>query len=365
MSGDPIRIGIIGTGGIARSYARAYREIPEAEIVGLCDIVPGKAAAYGEREGFTKAKSYIRYQDMLEDLELDAISVSTPNASHAFITIDCLQAGKHVLCEKPMSVTLDEAVNMAKAAKRADRLLSIGFQPRYDPNMMAIRDIVQSGVLGKIYYVETGGGRRRGIPGGSFINKAEAGFGAIADIGCYSLDMAMNALGYPKPLTVTAHSSDYFGKSPKYSGAWDPEDFQVEDFGTAFVRLEGDIVLYFKISWAMHLDSMGATFFLGKDAGLKCTPGSTGNWGGAWDGGVGSITLYHDLQGHQTESPIPVTPRDFNLFTEKVRDFVLSVRDGGKAPIPGEQIVRNQAIIDGILRSAATGKEVKIEIPEI
>mgnify|MGYP000959008107 FL=1 len=88
MSGDPIRIGIIGTGGIARSYARAYREIPEAEIVGLCDIVPGKAAAYGEREGFTKAKSYIRYQDMLEDLELDAISVSTPNASHAFITID-------------------------------------------------------------------------------------------------------------------------------------------------------------------------------------------------------------------------------------------------------------------------------------
>jgi predicted dehydrogenase len=110
---------------------------------------------------------------------------------------------------------------------------------------------------------------------------------------------------------------------------------------------------------------MGATFFLGKDAGLKCTPGSTGNWGGAWDGGVGSITLYHDLQGHQTESPIPVTPRDFNLFTEKVRDFVLSVRDGGKAPIPGEQIVRNQAIIDGILRSAATGKEVKIEIPEI
>lgn len=192
MSEDPLRIGIIGTGGIARAYARAYREIPEAEVVGLCDIIPGKAAAFGEREGFTKAKSYVQYNDMLEELELDAVSVSTPNASHAFITIDCLQAGKHVLCEKPMSVTLDEAVNMARAAKRADRILSIGFQPRYDPNMQAIRELVQSGILGKIYYVETGGGRRRGMPGGSFINKEEAGFGAIADIGCYSLDMAMN-----------------------------------------------------------------------------------------------------------------------------------------------------------------------------
>ena len=209
MSKDPVRIGIIGTGGIARAYARAYREIPEAEVVGLCDIIPGKAAAYGEREGFTKAKSYVRYQDMLEELELDAVSVSTPNASHAFITIDCLKAGKHVLCEKPMSVTLEEAVNMAKAAKKADRILSIGFSSRYDPNMQVIRDIVQS-ELGKIYYVETGGGRRRGMPGGSFINKAEAGFGAIADIGCYSTGYGLKRLGYPKPLTVTAHSSDYF-----------------------------------------------------------------------------------------------------------------------------------------------------------
>ncbi|NMB12071.1 MAG: Gfo/Idh/MocA family oxidoreductase, partial [Firmicutes bacterium] len=181
MSKDPIRVGIIGTGGIAGAYARAYREIPEAEVVGLCDIVSGKAAAYGEREGFAKAKTYVCYQDMLEELELDAISVSTPNASHASITIDCLETGKHVLCEKPMSVTLDEAVAMARAAKKANRILSIGFQPRYDPNMQAIRDLVQSGILGKIYYVETGGGRRRGMPGGSFINRDQAGFGAIAD----------------------------------------------------------------------------------------------------------------------------------------------------------------------------------------
>ncbi len=362
---EKIRIGIIGTGGIARAYARAYHDIPEAEVVGLCDIIPGKADAYAEAQGFPQAKTYVRYQDMIEELELDAVSVSTPNLAHAFISIDCLKAGLHVLCEKPMSVTLDDAVAMAKAAKASERILSIGFQPRYDPNMQTIRELVQSGILGKIYYVETGGGRRRGMPGGSFIRKDEAGFGAIADIGCYSLDMALNALGYPKPLTVTAHKTDYFGKSPLYNGGWKPEEFQVEDFGTAFIRLENDIALYFKISWAMHMDSMGATFFLGTDAGLKCTPGGTGNWGGAWDGGVGSITLYHDLKGHQTQSPIPLKERNFNLFTEKVRRFVHAVQNGEQAPIPAEQIVRNQAVIDGILRSSETGKEVDIVIPEI
>ncbi len=360
-----VRIGIIGTGGIARAYARAYHAIPEVEVVGLCDIVPGRAELFGEVQNFPEAQVFEDYRDMLDSLEMDAVSVSTPNLAHSFITIDCLKAGLHVLCEKPMSVTLEEAVDMAKAAKKAERILSIGFQPRYDPNMQTIRELVQSGVLGKIYYVETGGGRRRGIPGGSFIKKDEAGFGAIADIGCYSLDMALNALGYPKPLSVTAHSSDYFGKSSKYRGNWDPADFGVEDFGTAFIRLENDMVLYFKISWAMHMDSMGSTFFLGTDAGLKCTPASTGNWGGAWDGSVGSITIYHDLEGHQTASPIPIKPHGLTLFTEKVRDFVLNVQSGGKAPIPGEQIVRNQAVIDGILRSAQSGKEVSITIPEI
>lgn len=363
---DRIKIGIVGTGGIARSYARAYHDIPEAEVVALCDIVPGKAAAFGERHQFPGAKTFIDYRVMLEQCELDAISVSTPNAAHHFVTVDALAAGLHVLCEKPMSVTLEQAVEMARAAKKANRILSIGFQPRYDPNMQEIRRIVQSGILGKVYYVETGGGRRRGMPWGTFINKETAGFGAIADIGCYSLDMALNALGYPKPLTVSAQATDYFGKSPKYNGGRDPAEFEVEDFGTAYVRLEGDIVLLFKISWAMHLDTMGAAFFLGTEAGLKCTPGGIGNWGGAWDGGVGSITLYQDLMGHQVDTEIPLKQRgNLNIFTEKVRRFVLAVKEGGKAPIPGEQIVRNQAVIDGILRSVALKREVDIVIPEI
>ena len=154
--------------------------------------------------------------------------------------------------------------------------------------MKAIKDIVQSGQLGNVYYVQTGGGRRRGMPRGTFINKELAGAGAMADIGCYSLDLALNALGYPKPLSVSAYTSNHFGTNPTYHP--EADRFEVEDFGVALVRLEGGRVLNFKISWAMHMDSLGPTLFLGTDAGLRLTPAGSGPYSGVWDGGIGSIT---------------------------------------------------------------------------
>lgn len=357
-----LRIGIIGSGGIARGHARAYKSRPDVRVVGVCDIVPGKAKAFIEAQELEGAADFERVEDLLE-LGLDAVSVCTPNVAHHSTSIAALNAGAHVLVEKPMAVTLEQAVEMAQTAKRMNRILSVGFQPRYDPNMQTLTQIVRSGQLGTIYYVETGGGRRRGMPGGTFIRKDLAGAGAMADIGCYSLDLALNALGYPKPLSVSAATYNFLGRSPKYHP--EADRFEVEDFGVAFVRLEGNITLVVKISWAMHMDTLGATIFLGSEAGLKVTPPGSGPWSGAWDGGIGSITLFHDLLGHMTESPIPIRRHDINIFAEKVHDFVRAVQTGGPAPIPGEQIVRNQAIIDGVLRSAASGREVEIHIPEI
>ncbi len=243
-------------------------------------------------------------------------------------------------------------------------MLSVGFQPRYDPNMVAIKEIVQSGQLGKVYYVETGGGRRRGMPGGTFIRKELAGAGAIADIGCYSLDMALNALGYPKPLTVSAVTSNHFGTNPKYHK--EAAGFEVEDFGAALIRLEGDITLHFKISWAMHMDTLGATMFLGTDAGLKVTTPDTGSpWNGVWDGGVGSITLFHDEEDKHAHRSIPVIEHEVDRFFEKVKAFVIAIQEDRPAPIPAEQILINQAIIDGILRSSEARREVEILIPDL
>jgi predicted dehydrogenase len=184
----------------------------------------------------------------------------------------------------------------------------------------------------------------------------------MADIGCYSLDLVLHALGNPKPLTVSAYTSNFFGTNPAYHP--EADKFEVEDFAVAIVRLEGGKVLNFKTSWAMHMDTLGATMFLGTNAGLKLTPAGSGPWSGVWDGGIGSISLFHDVMGHHVDSSIPVQTHQLDIFTEKVRDFVVSVKEGKSAPVPGEQILINQAIIDGALRSAAQEKEVNIELPE-
>ncbi|RXZ78328.1 gfo/Idh/MocA family oxidoreductase [Paenibacillaceae bacterium] len=357
---SPVRIGIIGTGGIAHAHARAYKNIPWVEIVGVADVIPGKAEQFLAQQELPEAKAYTDHRQLL-DTDLDGVSICTPNVSHHVLTVDALRAGKKVLLEKPMSVTLDQAIDMVQTAKETDGMLSIGFQPRYDPNMKLLQDIVQSGKLGKVYYVETGGGRRRGMPGGTFIRKELAGAGAMADIGCYSLDMALNTLGYPKPLTVSAYTSNYFGANPLYHA--EADRFDVEDFGVALVRFDNDMVLQFKISWAMHMDSLGSTLFLGADAGLKVTPHGTGNWSGVWDGKIGSMTMFHDFMGAQTNTPIPTIEHSKDLFFEKVRDFAEAVRDGGPAPIPGDQIMIQQAIIDGVIRSAEAKREVTIDLP--
>ncbi|MDD4139703.1 MAG: Gfo/Idh/MocA family oxidoreductase [Eubacteriales bacterium] len=360
---EPLRIGIIGTGGIAHAHARAYLAIPEVTIVGGADIVPGKARAFLDEFGLTEARDFASHEDLLK-MDLDAVSVCTYNATHALCAIDALASGRHVLCEKPMSITLAEAVAMTRAEKASGKILSIGFQPRYDVNTQKVKSIIAEGALGKVYYIQTGGGRRRGIPGRTFINKETAGVGALADIGCYALDFALNSIGYPKPLTVSAYASNYFGTNPKYYA--DAARFQVDDFSAAFIRLEGDIVLDFRMSWAMHMDTTGDFVFLGTDAGLKVRQPHMKWWGGAWDGPIGQISFMHDQFGIPTETPVPLAENTGpSLFEKKVRAFVDAVINGKEAPIPTSQILYNQAILDGIIRSSAEKREVAIEIEQI
>lgn len=359
------RVGIIGTGWIAQSHILNYKKMPDVEIVAGADLIPGKAKAFFEEYGVPDALCFESHTELLNSVELDAVSVCTYNATHAECTIDALKKGVNVMLEKPMCVTLEEAVEIFKAEKESEKLLSIGFQPRFDPNMKKIKEIVESGVLGKIYYIQTGGGRRRGIPtpyGTSFIEKETGGIGALGDIGCYSLDMVLNAIGYPKPLTVTGYTSDYFGKRPNYykNHPEYAEVFGVDDFAAGFVRLEGDIILDFRISWAMNMDTSGDTLILGTEGGLRI-PSTE-----CWNGSVGGpMKIYHEVAGSQVETEIPVIESKEDLFYLKLRSFLDAIRDGGPSPVPSSQIIINQAIIDGIAKSAALGREIEINIPEI
>ncbi len=355
-----LKVGIIGTGWIAESHIQSYKIQPDVEIVAAADLIPGKAEKFMEKFGVTGVRFYPSHKEMIDNEELDAVSICTYNTQHAEPTIYALKKGIPVLLEKPFTVTLEEAEEVCKVEKESGTFVSVGFQPRFDANMQMIKKIVDSGVLGKIYYIQTGGGRRRGIPGSTFIEKATRGIGALGDIGCYSLDMVLNAIGYPKPLTVSGYVSDFFGKDPKYNGE-DAARFSVDDFAAAFIRLEGDIILDFRIAWAMHVNTPGDTIIFGTEGALRIP--STD----CWNGSVGGpMTLYHDVCGARTETVIPILQNvgKGGLFDKKIRSFLDAVKTGGPAPVPTSQILYNQAIIDGINKSAACGREVEIKFSE-
>ena len=367
-----LRVGIIGCGWIAASHMKAYLAQPDVEIVAACDIIPGKAETFIKGYGLENVKTdYADDVAMLADksLALDAVSVCTYNRQHAPCAIHALEAGVNVLLEKPFTVTTEEAIEVMRAEKKSGKVLSIGFQPRLDANMQMIKKIVQSGELGQIYYIQTGGGRRRGIPtpfGTSFIEDKTAGLGALADIGCYSLDMVLNAIGYPKPLTVSGYKSAFFGTDPKYSNyvaTGHPEyaeKFGVDDFAAAFIRLEGGIIVDFRISWAMNMDTSGDALILGTKGGLRI-PSTE-----CWNGTVGGpMKIYHEVAGSQVATEIPILPQKEPVFNLKIRSFLDACKNGTPAPVPSSQILYNQAIIDGINKSAKLGREIEIEIPEI
>ena len=367
FSEKKLRIGIIGTGGISGAHIEAYMKQPDVEIVAGCDLIPGKAEARFADHGVEGAKTFVDYKEMIDTVEMDAVSVCTYNCTHAECAIYALEHGLHVLLEKPFTVTLEEAVAVMKAEKASGKIVSVGFQPRFDANMQMIKKIVQSGELGRVYYVQTGGGRRHGIPvswSETFIEGDKAGLGALGDIGCYSIDLVMNALGNPKPLTVTGTATDFFGTTPEaYAEVGKPEcaeKFSVDDYASAYIRLEGGVILDFRIAWYMHMDTPGDTIILGTKGGLRVP--STDCWNGSFDK---PMTLYHDVAGKPVETTIPLLPPTYDLWDRKIRSFLDAIITGGKAPVPTDEILYNQAILDGINRSSKLGREVAIEIPEI
>ncbi len=367
-----VKVGIIGTGWIAGAHMEQYKKMPDVELIAAADLVPGKAEKFMKDWGYPDVRCYLSAHEMLEnEPELDAVSICTYNTQHAPCAIDALEHGVNVLLEKPFTVTLEEALEVMKVEKKTGKILSIGFQPRFNPNMQMVKQIVQSGELGKIYYIQTGGGRRRGIPtpfGTSFISKETGGIGAMGDIGCYSLDMVLNAIGYPKPLTVTGYISDHFGKSEAYWAAENKpleyaKEFGVDDFAAGFIRLEGGIMLDFRIAWAMNLDTSGDTIIMGTKGSLRI-PSTE-----CWNGSIGGpMTIYHDVAGSavgvSTIVPMLNNTREGEFF-HKIRSFIDAVKTGGEAPVSTAEIIINQAIIDGIVKSSEAGSEIEIVIPEV
>lgn len=349
----PVQVGLIGAGGIAQAHMRALQDVDTVEVVAVADIDPERANKTAQRWGIPLA--FEDYHDILEMDDVEAVSITTYNQAHRAPTVDALRAGKHVLVEKPMAATLEDAVAMTAAAHESDKILMVALKARYSDTRIAAQAIADSGELGDIYYAESVAARRIGIPGGSFVRKDLAGLGAVADIGVYSLDAALCIMGHPRPVAVSGIANNILGtrfcQPVMGSWKWDPDKLQVEDFGVASVRFENGALMTFKTSWIMHMDSLGGTFFLGTKAGLRMDP----------------LTVYRHKWGVLTDTVVQnvQATEAMEQFRRENVAFAEAIRENRPSPIPAEQMLLTNVIIQGLVDSAAAGAEVKVAVPEV
>ncbi len=255
---EKTKIGIIGCGGIANgTHLRSISKIDFLEPVAFCDIIEERAVETAKKYGSTDAKIYTDYKELLKDESIVAVHVCTPNRSHSFITIDALEAGKHVLCEKPMAKTYAEAKAMYEASVRTGKKLSIGYQSRWRDDSLYLKQCCENGDLGEIYYARALAIRRRAVPTwGVFLNEYEQGGGPLIDIGTHALDLTLWMMDNYKPKMVVGTKYKKLGDQKNTANAWgdwDPEKYTVEDSAFGFVVMENGATISVESSWAINI----------------------------------------------------------------------------------------------------------------
>ena len=252
-----LKIGIIGCGGIANGkHMPALRQLPNVEMVAFCDIIVERAEKAKADFGTPDAKVYENYKELIADESIDVIHVCTPNRSHSFITVDALDAGKHVMCEKPMAINSEEALKMIEAAKRNNKKLTIGYQSRYRADSQYLKAECDAGNLGEIYYAKAHAVRRIAVPTwGVFLNEYEQGGGPLIDIGTHALDLTLWMMNNYKPKYCIGQAFHKLNKDTNQGNAWcnwDPEKFTVEDSAFGMIVMENGATIMLESSWALN-----------------------------------------------------------------------------------------------------------------
>ncbi len=253
-----VRVGIIGCGGIANGkHMPNLAKIEEVEMVAFCDIIKEKAVEAAAKYGTEDAKVYVDYKKLLKDESIDVVHVCTPNRSHSFISVAALEAGKHVMCEKPMAKTYAEAKKMYEASERTGKKLTIGYQQRWRGDSQYLKKACLDGELGNIYYARAIALRRRAVPTwGVFLNEYEQGGGPLIDIGTHALDLTLWLMNNYEPKMVVGTKYKMLGDQ-KHSanawGDWDPEQYTVEDSAFGFIVMKNGATIVLESSWALNI----------------------------------------------------------------------------------------------------------------
>ena len=353
-----LRIGIIGCG-VGFLHLEGLTPNPRVEVVAIAGLDEDRCRELATK--YAVPRVYREYQDLIADPDVEAVTVAVPNILHHPVALAALEAGKHVMVEKPLARTAEEGEAIIAAAKRANRVLGVVFNRRGRQDVQILKHEVERGHLGDIYHARAYWMRRSGIPGlGTwFTSKELAGGGPLIDLGVHVLDMAMWVLGNPRPVRVSA--ATYAALGPRGRGQWrggrfraDPAaSYDVEDFATAFIRLEGGLTLHLNASWAAYTGH-------GDDFGLAVMGTNGGAQINAKDyAETGTLRLFGELDGVPTVTE-PLLLKQHG-HGEVLKLFVDSVLDGTPMSPSGEEGLSRVRLIEAIYRSAELGEEVAFE----
>ena len=344
MPDKKLRYGFIGAGGIAGAHLRELARRDDVQLVAMADI--SAAALRRHKEQFGIQGMYESWTDMLAREQLDAVSVCTPNKLHEQPAIDALNAGCHVLCEKPLAHSAEAAQRMVATARAVDRKLVIGFQYRYHPRTQFLRQAFDAGQFGNVLYARVRALRRRGIPNwGVFGRKELQGGGPLIDIGVHVLEMTHYAMGTPTPVSASASMFTYIGDKPsdKVASAWQGWDYKtytVEDLAIGRIRFANGAVAHVEAAFAFHGEN-DWNFELMGDAG-----------GARWD----PPRIFRDENGHMVDKT-PGWLSSESIFTRKMNNFVDHCLHDRPTLAPGEDGLAIQRMLDALYRSAENGGE--------
>jgi len=337
-----LRVGVVGVGTIGVNHLETYLKCRRARVVAIADIkadlVKSVASKYGVKRFFTD------YRNLLALKDVDAVSVCTPPFAHAPVTCDAAAAGKHVLCEKPMAMNAEEAKRMVDACKGAGVKLGVCHaRPRFNPAAEMARKYVSSGKLGTVYYARVSRFRRRGRPGLDilesskwFLDSSKAGGGALADIGCYDLDLILYLLGSPQPSAVSAMTFRGVGIPPKITTPYD-----VEEHAALLARFINGPLVTFETAWASNMDRGEGVVLFGTKGGLKLEP----------------FTFYTEQGGKQMAISMGIPSKPTG---DLINDFVTACLKNKAPKTPGEDGLKVMQIISMAYASARLGREVNL-----
>ncbi|MGM9635673.1 MAG: Gfo/Idh/MocA family protein [Candidatus Avispirillum sp.] len=367
MADKKLKIGVVGCGGIFKwAHLTAYARMDNVEIVALCDIVPGRAESMKEFAHATynsdvldNARCYTEFDEFIKDPDIESVDICTPNYLHSPFAVKSLEAGKHVFCEKPDSVSVEDTEKMKAASEKAGKVLMVMRNNRHTDAAKKLKRMADAGEFGDLYCGRCGWVRRRGIPGkgGWFTTKAQSGGGPLIDLGVHMIDLAIYIMGNPTPVAVSGATYSKFSddtaeassEHAAFGEASSDGTFDVEDLAMGFIKFDNGACLQIEFSWASNIEEGDRNFveLRGSKAGFK------------WEDSGNRAKIFSEAFGQLIDVDLNIN-KNVQGHEGNLRHYVDVVLNGAKPDFEPQQGINMIKILSAIYESARTGHEVSL-----